>query len=138
MSEVASRNEELVRRMCALHNQDPEKILASLEEFFDPGVQWSPIIVGGLEVGTYHGYDGLRRYYADRGDAFGKGTVEVLGCEPVGDDVLVVNVRDSGIGRASGVSLDQELWSAIELRDGRVLRWDSFRSRGEAMEAAGA
>ena len=138
MSEVASRNEELVRHMCELHNEDPGNVLESLEEFFDPEVEWSPIVVGGLETGTYHGHEGLRRYYADRGDAFGKGRVELLDCEPVRDDVLVIHVLDSGVGRSSGVSLEQELWNAVWLRDGRVLRWLAFPSRSEAMEAAAA
>ncbi len=138
MNEVASRNEELVRRVIDLHNQDPERVLASLEEFFDPEIAWTTIVIGGLEGETYRGYEGLRRYYADRGDAFGPGDVEVLDCEPAGDDVLVLHVRDSGVGRTSGVSLDQEVWSAIRLRDGRVLRWLAFRSRAEAEEAARA
>jgi ketosteroid isomerase-like protein len=133
-----SRNEALVRRLVALHNQDPERVLASLEEYFDPEVVWTPVTVGGLEAGTYHGYDGMRRYYADRGDAFGQGQVQLLGCETVGDDVLVAHVVDLGVGRSSGVALEQELWSAVWLRDERVLRWQAFRSRAEAMEAASA
>jgi ketosteroid isomerase-like protein len=138
MSRTTATGEEVVRRACALHNQGPEEVLARLDELFDPEVCWAPIVVGGLEGGAYRGHDGLRRYYADRGDAFAKGEVELVSCEAIGEDIVIARVLDRGVGRASGVSLDQEVWSAVWLRDGRVLRWQAFPSRAEAIEAVRA
>jgi hypothetical protein len=136
MSELATRNEERVRSIFEAHNQGPEVLLASLEEIFDPEIVWTPAIIGGLEGGSYHGYDGIRRYYADREEAFGEGQVHVLGCEAVGDDAVVAHVLSTGVGRASRASLEQELWMLARLRASRVIRWHAFTSREEAMEAA--
>ena len=138
MKEVFTRNEELVRHVFATHNRGPEAILASVEELFDPEISWTPAIVGGLEGGSYAGYDGMRRYYADRGDVFGEGRVEVLDCEPVGDDVVVAHVLSSGVGRASGAAIEHELWIVFWLRDRSVRREHAFTSRSEAMKASGA
>jgi ketosteroid isomerase-like protein len=80
----------------------------------------------------------LRRYYADREEAFGEGQVHVLDCEAVGDDAVVAHVLSTGVGRASGAVLEQELWMLIRIREGRVLRWHAFTGRSGAMEAARA
>jgi ketosteroid isomerase-like protein len=138
MNDVATRNEELVRRIFERHNQGPEEFLASLDEFYDPEVEWTPVVVGGLEGRSYHGYEGWRRYYADRGDVFATGRVDVLGCEAVADDVLVAHIRSSGVGRASGLATDHKIWSVAWFRDGRVLRQQVFTDRTQAYEAASA
>jgi hypothetical protein len=138
MTEVGTRNEELVRRLFESHNQGPERFLATLDRFYDPEIDWTPAVVGGLERASYHGYEGMRRYYADREDAFGTGRVEVLACEPVADDVLLVHILSSGVGRASRLAIEHELWSVSWLRDGRVLRQQAFTTRAQAFEAASA
>jgi len=138
VSEVATRNEERVRSIFEAHNRGPDHLLASLEQIFDPEIVWTPAVIGGLEGGSYHGYHGIRRYYVERADVFGEGQVHVLGCEAIGDDMVVAHVLSTGVGRASGASLEQELWMFARLRDGRVIRWHAFTSRAAAMEAAGA
>ena len=138
MNETQIRNEERVLSLFAAHNEGPETILGSLEEIFDPEIVWTPAIIGGLEGGSYRGYDGLRRYYADRDDVFEGGRVEVLECEAVDDGAVVARVLSTGTGRASGASLEQDLWMYIRIRDGRVVRWHAFNTRAEAMGAAHA
>jgi ketosteroid isomerase-like protein len=135
---VETTNEERVRSLFAKHNEGPDAVLAALEEIFDPEVVWTPSVIGGLEGGSYQGYAGIRRYYADRAEAFAEGRVHVLGTEAVGDDQVVMRVLSTGVGRASGAVLEEELWMAMALRDGRVLRWQAFTSRSEAVEALDA
>ena len=136
--EVATRNEAVVRRIFDTHNRGPEAFLAEVEELYDPGVRWIPAVIGGLEGKSYHGYDGWRRYYADRGEVFGEGQIEVISCEPVGDDVIVAHIRSTGVGRGSGVATEHKIWSVSWFRDGRIFRQQVFTSRTQAYEAAGA
>ena len=138
MNGAATRNEEQVRNLFATHNRGPEEVLGALDEIFDPHVEWTPAVIGGLEGGSYQGYEGIRRYYADRAETFAEGQVQVLSTEPVGHDAVVAHVCSSGVGRMSGASLEQRLWMAIRLSDGRILHWRACSSRDEAMEAAGA
>jgi ketosteroid isomerase-like protein len=135
---VGTRNEERVRNLFDTHNQGPEAMLAALEEILDPDVVWTPAVIGGLEGGSYQGYEGMRRYYADRAEAFGEGKVHVLHTEPIGADVVIAHVLTTGTGRVSGALIEEELWMAMWLRDDRVLRWFAFPSRDAAIEAAGA
>jgi ketosteroid isomerase-like protein len=53
-----------------------------------------------------------------------------------GDQVVVV-VRYSGRGRASGIELEDRLFEVHTLRDGKVARKRDFKTRSEALEAAG-
>ena len=133
-----SSNEARVRSIFETHNRGPEHLLEALEEIFDPEIVWTPAVIGGLEGGSYTGYEGLRRYYADREDVFESGKVDVIECEEVGEDKMIAHVLSTGVGRASGASLEQELWMLARLRNGRVLAWTAFNSREAAMEAAGA
>jgi ketosteroid isomerase-like protein len=136
--DVQTGNEAVVRRIFDTHNRGPEEFLASLDGFYDPEIEWTPAVIGGLEGMTYHGYDGWRRYYADREEVFGEGRVEVISCEPVGDDVIVAHIRSTGVGRGSGLATEHKIWSVSWFRDGRVFRQQVFTSRTQAYEAAGA
>ena len=40
-------------------------------------------------------------------------------------------------GTLGGVPVEQTMWQAVELRDGKVCWWAFFRSEPEAREAAG-
>jgi ketosteroid isomerase-like protein len=135
---VRTRNEELVRKLFGLHNEGPEVIMAAFEEILDPEIVWTPSVIGGLEGGSYQGYDGMRRYYADRADAFERGQVHVLGTECIGDDRVITHVLSTGVGRVSGAVIEEQLWMAMSMRDGRVLRWQAFTSRDGAREAVDA
>jgi ketosteroid isomerase-like protein len=138
VKDVATRNEQQVRNLFATHNRGAEEVLGALDDIFDPQVEWTPAVIGGLEGGSYQGYEGIRRYYADRAETFAEGQVQVLSTEPVGHHAVVAKVRSSGVGRVSGASLEQQLWMGIRLRDGRILRWRACSSRREALEAASA
>jgi hypothetical protein len=37
----------------------------------------------------------------------------------------------------SGVPLEQTMWQAVDVRDGKVRWWALYRSESEALEAAG-
>jgi ketosteroid isomerase-like protein len=131
-------HEEVVRRIFDCHNEDPERFLAALDQFYDPDVEWTPVVVGGLEGRSYRGYEGWRRYYADRGEVFGEGRVEVISCEPVGNDVIVAHIRSTGVGRGSGLATEHKIWSVAWFRGERVLRQQVFTDRTQAYEAARA
>jgi ketosteroid isomerase-like protein len=137
-TDVQTRNEAVVRRLFDNHNRGPEEFLARLEEIYDPDIRWTPAVVGGLESRTYHGYDGWRRYYADRAEVFGEGKIEVISCDPIDEDVIVAHIRSTGVGRGSGLATEHKIWSVSWFRNDRILRQQVFTSRTEAYEAAGA
>jgi ketosteroid isomerase-like protein len=53
------------------------------------------------------------------------------------DDVTFGRVRLRGHGRGSGAPMEQTQWHLAQWRDSRIVRWRSFASEAEALEAAG-
>jgi ketosteroid isomerase-like protein len=52
-------------------------------------------------------------------------------------DHVVLPVLFRGRGRGSGIEIEDRFYEVFELRDGKVVRWDEFSERSEALEAAG-
>jgi uncharacterized protein len=53
-----------------------------------------------------------------------------------GDQVMLA-VRYSGRGRASGIEFEDRLFEVYTLHDGKIARKRDFKTRSEALEAAG-
>jgi ketosteroid isomerase-like protein len=53
------------------------------------------------------------------------------------DNRVLVEVRQSGRERESGVPIEVQLFQVVTLRDGRVRKLEFFRHRADALEAAG-
>jgi ketosteroid isomerase-like protein len=58
---------------------------------------------------------------------------EFLDCE----DRVVVSWRGGGIGRISRIPIEWDETHLYTVRDGKVTRVDEYRTRAEALEAAG-
>ena len=96
---------------------------------------------GGLGLddtaaGTRRGPDGFLQGSQDALDAFEDYRVEPQEFIDAGDAV-VVPVRISGRGRASGATLEVRLVHLWVLRNGRAIRNEIYRTTAEALEAAG-
>jgi ketosteroid isomerase-like protein len=73
------------------------------------------------------------RVWAGTWDAYRMEVEEII---DAGDRVLVV-ARESGRGKGSGLSIDQQSFSVFTLRHGKIARWEVFVVRDEALKAAG-
>jgi ketosteroid isomerase-like protein len=135
-----SDGEELVRRVMDAHNRGGDVLLDAFDDIFDPGFEFRPVTVGtfgSAERATYRGREGMERYYRDRAEAFAGGEVHIRSLEGVGDAVIV-HARSTARGRASGATVEEDIALVYWARDGRLVRGQAFRSRREALEAAGA
>lgn len=50
---------------------------------------------------------------------------------------VFVLIRERGRGKGSGVPVDRRQYQVWTFRSGRIVRWEQFESRTEALEAAG-
>jgi ketosteroid isomerase-like protein len=135
-----SEEEELVRRLIDAHNRGDDSMLDDYDELLAPDFEFIPMTVGVMGSpgrATYHGRDGMRRFYDERAEAFGGGEVHVRSCEQLGDAV-VVSARSTAQGRGSGVVLEEEITLVYWVRDGKAVRLQAFRSRDEALGVARA
>lgn len=132
---MSRENLEIVRRLFdAISRRDAEAVLS----FYDPDVEWdgSRAGPGAFIVGTYHGHDGLRRYFREWNEAWENVDYHVEDLTDAGEQVISA-VTSRGRGRASGVAVSYTQYALWTFRDGKIVRAAWFQTREEALEAAG-
>jgi ketosteroid isomerase-like protein len=109
------------------------------ESFFavlDDGVEWinPPYAV---EPGTRRGAIEFREALVRMRASFGQIRLEVDEVVEADETAVVVTGRWTGEGTGSGVRLETPFSSLLTLRDGKVVRYEWFREKSEALQAAG-
>jgi ketosteroid isomerase-like protein len=109
----------------------------NLDAVFDEvaeDVEW--IAARSAVEGTYRGHAGLRRFMADTAESFEVFEPEWHEVRDLGDQVLAIGAIHI---RARGSGVDTEIPAAgiATYRDGKLTRWEDFRERRLALEAAG-
>ena len=102
----------------------------------DDGVEWvnPPYAVEtGTRRGTAEFEEALDRMRASFGDI----RLEVHEVFEAGETAVIVTGRWTGEGTGSGVPLENHFASVLTLRGGKVIRYEWFRERAEALEAVG-
>jgi ketosteroid isomerase-like protein len=130
---MSQENVEVIRRFHeALNRRDVDAMVA----VWDDDAEFRPIM-SALEAQVYQGHDGLRawlRAIFQDWEVFEAYDEEF---HDLGDRVLSFG-RWHACGRTSGIALDinTAAW-LVRLRDGKVIWWQTFTNRAEALEAAG-
>jgi ketosteroid isomerase-like protein len=103
--------------------------------YLDPEIVWEAI-TDAPDAGTYRGHAGARRYMEDW---LGDFDINSMDFEEVidGGDCVVVVQRARTTGKGSGVETQLQYAVAYRLRDDRILEIKEFRTKAEALEAAG-
>jgi uncharacterized protein len=133
---MSQENVEIVRRGYELF---AARDLEGLAELFADDAEVTGaggLGIEGTATSTRYGPAGFLRSAEEALEAF-----EDYRSEPEefidGGDAVVVRVRHSGRGRASGAPLEMRVAHLWVLRDGKVVRGEVYRNRDEALEAAG-
>jgi ketosteroid isomerase-like protein len=133
---MSQENVEIVRRGYELFAAGDLEGVAAL---FSAGVELPD--AGGLGItdtfpGTRRGPEGFLRGAEEAQEAFEDFRVEPEDFIDAGETV-VVPVRISGRGRASGAKQEMRLTHLWALRNGKVISSEIYRTVEEALEAAG-
>jgi ketosteroid isomerase-like protein len=114
---------------------DHEAIQEVGERFWSPEVElrWAR---SGPEARVYRGRDGVIQAFREWAEPFSEYYIEPLDFIEQGDHVIIPQ-RHSGIGSASGVSVELEVTHVYEVRNRQVARVDEYDTLEEALEAAG-
>jgi ketosteroid isomerase-like protein len=138
---VTQENVELVRRLYAElaskgSTDEFEQRLTddSLSRFLASEIEWVPVNRSLLAVESYRGFDGVRRFWGEFLSTWESYGVELLSVRDAGDQVaVVVHI----VGRTRELEVDRTQSSLLTVRDGRVVRVQSFADPEGAGEAAG-
>jgi ketosteroid isomerase-like protein len=131
----------------AMSGEDVAVVRALFEAFADrdhdagagcvhEDVEIRPALVGGPEGNVYRGRDGQRQFWEDIDAAWAEFRIEPDEFRDLDGQVLVLG-RAFARGRGSDISLDQAAAWLAEMHDGQVLRFRSFTTQDQALEAAG-
>ena len=104
-----------------------------LRSIFHPEVEFLPQRSG--TEGTYRGIAGIQQFRTDTEQVFEKFEVH-YDLLDLGERILVwgkVDVR----ARESGIEVDVPMVGVFEFRDGKIVRWEDFGSKEEALKAVG-
>jgi ketosteroid isomerase-like protein len=130
---MSQENTELVRRGYEAFAQgDVEAAMAMLH----PDIQVEDHDRSLETPMTYHGRDGFLTLFATVNEGFADVRYTVEEVTGVGDQVLV-EVRRTGRGRASGAHVDERQFHVWDVVDRRAVRFWVYLDRDEALEAVG-
>jgi ketosteroid isomerase-like protein len=128
---MSQENVDVVRQLYSAMNA---RELEAVAELADPDVEWIPDSRVGQ--GPIRGRENIIRFFMDQAETFEEFRVETKRFWDTGDKVLVF-VRTTGRGTASGAGFDIRIGHLWTLRDGLIVRGEGHANRDEALEAAG-
>lgn len=139
---MSTENVALVRQIYAVLDQGmsaaaPDLGIAEmLAELFDADVVYSRSerMSGVGLTGEWRGLDAMVRAGRQWVEMFDVLRIEAEQFIDVGDSVVVFT-RHRGTAKGSGLQVDMAAADVVTLRDGRVVRFDQYRDRDEALEA---
>jgi ketosteroid isomerase-like protein len=132
---MSQENVEVVRRGIDVINEGKlEAVFEFIDEFADPDFEMRT--AGHLpDVGRGRGREAAKALWTEIMETF-EWQFEADEFIDAGDAVIVV-ARQIARGRESGVEVTNRLVMVFGFRDGMVTSVDAYRTRAEALEAAG-
>jgi ketosteroid isomerase-like protein len=130
---MSQENLELARRGVDKLNRGG---IDAVVDLCDPEVEWIAIPGFLPDAEDFHGHAGVRAWFEKVSEALGQlhwETEEIAGR----GEWLFVALKLRAAGRASGIEGEFRIFQAWRIRNGKLLRLESYLSRGEALEAAG-
>lgn len=108
------------------------------QKAFDADITFSRIGPSGTGLdGEFHGIDQLAHALTEWHQSWVDVRIRAERIIALEDDRVLVLSHHTGSGRASGAPLDRRMADIWTARDGRLIRWESYWSRTEALCAAG-
>jgi uncharacterized protein len=129
---MSEENVELVRRGHEAFRDSGED---AIFEYLDADIEMTPV-EDLLDAGTFHGHDGVHRFFQTLREAFGDFTWEPQEFLDQGDHVVVAT-RFVAEGRGSGAPVEAMIYNVWTVRQGKAVRVHGYLSRARALEAAG-
>ena len=130
---MSQENVELVRSGAeALARGDPDKI----RQFLDPAFEFD-VTRTDLNPRVYHGLEGLLELMSEWTSTWDDYEFEVADLVEAGEDRVVGVLRERGRMKDSDSWVEHERGVVWTLRADKVLRYDEYPTKRDALEAAG-
>jgi ketosteroid isomerase-like protein len=130
---VSTQSVEAVRRgLEAFNRRDKAAWIANCDPDVEniPPREWP-------ESARIQGPEAIWDFFVEAQSTWDEGAYEWGELIEIGPDKVVANQRREMHGRTSGAAVAWSYWVVLTLRNGRVLRFEWFDDRAEAIEAGG-
>jgi ketosteroid isomerase-like protein len=107
----------------------------ALIPFVTEDIDWAPATMSAVEGGSFHGIDGLRKFFEEWERAWTTWEVEPEEIQDLGEQVLVLG-HVHAEARGSGMELDQPVAYLFGFREGLLARGATFFDHEEGRKAA--
>jgi uncharacterized protein len=121
-----------IQRILAGYEAWNRRDVDALTKLFDSDMEFVPISQSIMPA--FRGREGMEGFAAASADAWEEFVFAPIAFMPLRDRLLV-DLEVRGVGRESGIALEEHWAHVYTIQDGRVARFHAFRSRDEALEA---
>jgi ketosteroid isomerase-like protein len=105
---------------------------------FDPAIEWSVHTSLAPDAATYHGHEGVTRFWETWAEAIRGMALEIEDCRRIEDDRVLAITRADGAGAGSGAPVASGRFAQIaDFREGRVVRVQLYGGVASALETLG-
>lgn len=105
---------------------------------FDPAIEWIVDVSVVPDATTYHGHEGVKRFWGTWEEAISGMELEIEECRCIGPNRVLAITRAHGMGAGSGAPVVSARFAQLaDFREGRVVRVRLFGSVAPALKAAG-
>ena len=130
---MSRENVEVVERWYAAYNdRDLDEVLALMH----PKISATSAGMSGVEGAEHVGHAGIRRYFADLWETWEDPKVVPEHCLDHGDTVVMLG-HTTGRGRLSGIEVEFPVATVIDVEDGVITRYRTYREWDEALAQVG-
>jgi ketosteroid isomerase-like protein len=143
--EIVRRYFEAVERAFEAYWQVPRSVADSLRagkiepeiadamRYFHPDIEWKSALIGI----TTRGYEDTVRGVDQMLEAAQDYRIKTQEVTDLGGNQVLAMLDLAMTGKDSGISVSQQIFNVVTVRDGQITRMDEYLERAEALEAAG-
>jgi len=132
MADPPEQNIEMVRQAFEAYARDGVAVVMPL---LDPQVEvYSP--PGIANSGLFHGVEGYRAWTDAWFEAWDEFEIDPQKVEAVGETCVIAVCHQRGVGKSSGIAVEQTMVYMWDFQDGRIIRFHLYMDRDEAVAAA--
>jgi uncharacterized protein len=91
----------------------------------------------GVESSQAHDKAGLQKWFEKMDEVWETLVFDPIEISALDAERVIAVVHTSGRAKGSGIEIDQELTHLWSLRDGKAVRFETYSTKQEALEAAG-
>jgi ketosteroid isomerase-like protein len=132
---MSEENIEVFKRVFEAYGRHDDDALL---ELFDPAVELHPalLVKFGGSASFYQGHSGTRDWLQDLEEAFSERSIQIAEVRDLGERLVAFGTTHF-VGRTSGAAIESPLAFVVDFRNGKVLRYRTYLTRDEALEAVG-